>query len=185
MCQHTTWGWDGVGWGNNVQVTCAHRWCYDEDELAYDMGLGWGGVVCSQYITAVQMKSSKKHCTTQRCSCNNTFACHNEHIFSSSEAEFSTGGPKDWHPHAKHLLGSCKKTNSFNFSHAIGTATFFLQPLPKLRPSCNAVILTLLAVRLYDIIFGVCLPRFLFAVTLLSVLPSRIVPGIWLVPGLL
>ena len=62
----------------------------------------------------------------------------------------------------------------------MGSDTF----LPKLRPSSNAVILTLLAVRLSNILFGVFLPRFLFGVPFLSVLPSRIVPGTWLVPGL-
>jgi hypothetical protein len=60
-----------------------------------------------------------------------------------------------------------------------------LQTLLKLRPSCTAVLLTLLQESLSNILLGVSFPRFLFRPSFLSVLPSRIVPGTRLVSGFL
>ena len=56
-CYVIGWGLGGVGWGNNVHVTCIHTWCYAAATSLVGVWVGWGGVEWGNnvHVTCIHM----------------------------------------------------------------------------------------------------------------------------------
>ena len=49
-CYVSSWGLGGVGWDNNVHVTCVHTWCYAAATSVVGGWVGWGGIITFMWL---------------------------------------------------------------------------------------------------------------------------------------